>query len=211
MVDHNILESIKDKYDKDIYPKIIMEEIQSNPAKVDDIVTGLISGNKRIRSSCAEIASIISEVNPELIYPYLDIFVKNLKSHIPKLRCHAAYTLGNLAAVDKSGKITKQIKAIAQNLSNESYKLQTYSVKALGKIAHANPNEAERIFNLLISHNKYFPKNKIGIILDNLEYFSDNKDLRDDARRFLENYTYNNSKTVQRKAQDALRKLSNFG
>jgi hypothetical protein len=137
----------------------------------------------------------------------VDVFIKNLNSPIPKLRCYAAYTLGNLASVDDEGKITDQIKAIAQNLSNESYILQNYSVKALGKIARANPECAERIFNLLISHKKYFPKKKIGVIFDNMECFSDNKDLREDAIRFVESYTCGCSPQIKRKARDTLNKI----
>ncbi|UCH88111.1 MAG: hypothetical protein JSV49_07540 [Thermoplasmata archaeon] len=208
MVDQSLLEFLKTKYDKDIYPKIITEEILQHPSKVDDIITGLISGNKKIRASCAEIASIVSEENPGIFYPHVDVFIHNLNSNIPKLRCYATYTIGNLAEVDESGKIKKQIKLLAQNLATNSNTLQNYSARALGRIARAQPKEAERIFNLLISHNKYFPKNKINIILDNLEYFSENKDLREDARRFIESYTYCQSKIVRSKAQNVLRKFS---
>jgi hypothetical protein len=208
MVDQSLLEFLKTKYDSDIYPKLITEEILQNPSKVDDIITGLISGNKKIRASCAEIASIVSEDHPGIMYPYVDIFIKNLNSNIPKLRIYAASTLGNLAEVDTNGKITKQIKVLAMYMTTDSRSLQNNSVRALGKIAHAHPKEAERIFNLFISHNKYFPNNKINILLDNMEYFSENAELREDARRFIEAYTYGRSKSVQRKAQNVLRRFS---
>lgn len=208
MVDHNILVYLKDRYDRDIYPKLINDEVHQNPSAVDDIITGLISGNKKLRSNCSDIAAIISDEHPGKLYQYIDIFVNNLSSNIPRLKYNAAYTLGNLASVDRTGKIVDQIKPIAQNLSNDSNKIQNNSVRALSKIAAANPGEAERIFNLLISHKKFFPNERITIIIENLENFSEIRELRDDAKKFLEKYIDSSTKSVQSKAMDILRKLS---
>ena len=58
---------------------------------------------------------------------------------------------------------------------------------------------------------KYFPKERIRVLLENLEQFSDNKELREDARRFLEYYAEHGSKPIQSKALEVLRKFSRSG
>jgi len=211
MVDQNILEFLKKRNDRDNYPELLNEEIINNPDTVNDVMIGLLSDSTRTRSSYAEIASIISEEHPGKLYPHADIFVECLNSSIPEVRCFAASILGNLASVDQAGIITDQIKLIARDLSNDRESIQASTVQTLSKIAHANPEEAERIFNLLISHKKYFPKERIRVLLQNLEHFSDNKELREDARRFLEYYADNGSKPVQNKALEVLRKFSISG
>ena len=103
---HDILDG---KWEDGTRPKdLYTEHIAKSPKKyLDSIINGLESDQKRIQSGCAEIASLLSEDSPELLYPYASSFVSNLDAKAPVLRWEAVCTLGNLAAIDEK-KIVEQ-------------------------------------------------------------------------------------------------------
>jgi HEAT repeat protein len=207
MVEPNLLGMLREKNKGEIDQDLINEEIIQNPETVNDIISGLSSENENLQTNCAGILTMLSSVKPSALYPFVDIFIINLTDDQVEHRFHATEIIGNLAAVDESKKIADQIPAIARNLSGDNEQVQQSSVMALGKIASANAGSAERIFNLLISHTKYFPGEKITIVLESLKYFSENTELREDARRFIERYIKSSSEPVKVKAMNVLKDL----
>jgi hypothetical protein len=57
-----------------------------------------------VQSGSAELVSLLSEDRPDLIVPYFDIFIRNLKAKDPILRWETVCTLGNLVGVDEKKK-----------------------------------------------------------------------------------------------------------
>jgi hypothetical protein len=207
MVEQAISEFLKSRLDEGIGPKELALEIINDESKVGDLISGLNSENHKIKASCAEAVSIISEENPEKLCGYMNVFTENLLEKKPELHKFYTNTIANLASINETARIPELIKVLAQNLTSDNETLQTNSVIALCKIARVKTNESEKIFNLLIAHTKYFPGNRINVILENMLYFSDNAELREDARRFLEHYAFGKSKKLQRKAEDVLKKF----
>ena len=98
---------------KDLYANHISKE----PSKyLDSIIKGLTSDQKRIQSGCAELASLLSEEKPELLYPHIEMFVSNLDAKEPVLRWEAVCTIGNLVQIDDSGNVLKQLNPLAKKM-----------------------------------------------------------------------------------------------
>jgi hypothetical protein len=204
MVEPTILNVLRDRNNGDLNPQVIHDEVLQNPDYMDDVITALGSDDEDLQTYCAEALSILSEEQPETLCPYIDVFINNLTGNTTELRCYAVDIIGNLACVDESNKIPEQIRTIARYLTSRNEQVQNRSVRALGKIAQGNPDSAERIFNLLISHKKHFSGERICIILESFNFFSENQELHEDARRFIEHYINSSSRPVKEKALEIL-------
>ena len=136
----NILELLDGKWTDGTRPKDIYElYISKNPSDyVKAIIEGLSSEKRKVQSGSAELASLLSKNNPELIYPHINLFIDNLDAEAPVLRWEAVCTLGNLTKADKNRIIPAYIDHIVPFLSNKSIILQGHSVRALSKIAASN-------------------------------------------------------------------------
>jgi hypothetical protein len=205
----NILELLDGKWTDGTRPKDLYElYISKNPAAyTETIVAGLHSEKRKVQSGCAELASLLSEYNPELLYPYIELFVNNLDAEAPVLRWEAVCTLGNLASIDKNKLTPAYIDQIASFLSDKSIVLQGHAVRALSKIAKASPDEAPRILDKLLNSTEHFPGNRVGFIIEAMEHFLPNEKLKPKIRKFVEPHAESTIKVVARKAKKILKKI----
>lgn len=190
---------------KDIFTLYISKDPS---AYVDAIVAGLQSDITRVQSGCAEIASLVSEVSPDLLLPYLDLFLANLAAKEPVLRWEAVCTVGNMAKADKDRKVKSAISSMSAFLSDKSIVLQGHSVRALSKIAAAFPDEAGRIQKTLIASKDKFPGNRVGFIIDAMEVFKGRRETVSAAVEFVKPYTLSEISSVATKARRVLKKLA---
>lgn len=205
----NILELLDGKWTDGTRPKDVYElYVSKNPADyAQTIITGLHSEKRKMQSGCAEIASLLSEYKPEILYPYIELFASNLDTKAPVLRWEAVCTLGNLAAVDKNKLTPAYIDKIASFLSDKSIVLQGHAVQALSKIAEAFPDEAPKILDKLLNSTEHFPGNRIGFIIEAMEHFLPYEKLRPKIRKFVESCADSDIKVVARKAKKTLKKI----
>ncbi|MHA1936201.1 MAG: hypothetical protein ACW97A_13065, partial [Candidatus Thorarchaeota archaeon] len=164
----NIHEILRGKWGDGTRPKDLYGiYISNDPSQyLKVIVEGLSSNERRIQSGCAEIASLLSEDKPEVLYPHVEIFLENLNARPPVLRWEAVCTLGNLIRVDKKHKIPQEIDKIMNFLADSSIVLQGHSVRALVKIARARPEFASEILDSLVFSEKLFPKGRVGFLVE---------------------------------------------
>ena len=205
----NILDLLDGKWTDGTRPKDIYElYVSKNPADYGEtIIAGLHSEKRKVQSGCAELASLLSEYRPEILYPYIELFVSNLEAKAPVLRWEAVCTHGNLASIDKNKLTPAYIDQIASFLSDKSIVLQGHAVRALSKIAKAFPDEAPRILDKLLNSTEHFPGNRVGFIIEAMEHVLSNEELKPKIRRFVEPYTESTIKVVARKAKKILKKL----
>lgn len=189
---------------KDLFSLFISKD-PSDYAPV--IIEGLKSGSRRVQSGCAELASLLSESEPRRLYPYLELFRKNLDAEEPVVRWEAVCTLGNLVALDKDGKIRSDVGKIASFLNDKSIVLQGHAVRTLSKIAQVYPEMAGSILDRLISSRNRFPGNRIGFVVEAMAAFTHDKKLVPKARKFVEPYADSDIKVVATKARKVLRQL----
>jgi hypothetical protein len=203
----DIFELLDGKWEDGTRPKDMYElYISKNPEEyVEKIIKGLQSDTRKVQSGCAELASLLSEHNPELLYSHIDLFLKNLDAKAPVLRWEAVCTLGNLASVDNKKIIPKHLNKIAAHLAVKSIVLQGHTVRALTKIAKENPRIAKKILDLLLASRKLFPGNKIGFLVEAMGSFMSNKTLAPIAGKFAKVYVKSEIKSVAKKAKSVLR------
>jgi hypothetical protein len=160
-----------------------------------------------VQNGCAELASLLSEPHPELLYPHLSLFVANLCSRAKALRWEAVCTLGNLAAVDERRQICKLVPTLLLLLEDESIVLQGHAVRALAKIARANARRAGAILEALFAAAPSFPGNRVGYLVEAAEAFDGSPKLAARAVELVTPYRDSPVAAVARKAKRALRRL----
>lgn len=189
---------------KDVYGLYVSKTPE---AYLDTILRGFQSPEARVRAGCTILASLLSEDRPLLLYPFVNLFLNNLDSKEPVTRWEAVCTVGNLAGVDKQHRIPAAAKRIIPNLRDESIVLQGHSVRALGKIARANPEKGAELLDALISAADAFPGNRIGFVIEAMEYFLEAKPLLPKVRAFVEPYLKSNVNVVVAKAKKMLKRI----
>lgn len=172
------------------------------------IIAGLRAPQRKVQSGCAELASLLSETEPQRLWPHADLFVANLAAREPVLRWEAVCVLGNLAALDCHRTLVPCIPAIARNLTHKSVVLQVHSVRTLAKMAHAYPDRAAAILDDLFAARDHFPGTKLGHLVEVMHYFADDELLRRRARDFVAPLAHHQLPAVATKARRALRALA---
>ncbi len=205
----DLSEILAGKWEDGTRPKdLYAEQIAQRPGGyVKRILAGLCCGNRRVENGCAELASLLSEDRPELVAPYVEVFVANLDSQAKVLRWEAACTLGNLAGVDETGRVVAQVGKLIPLLREKSAVLQGHAVQALGKIALANPQAAGRVFKALTATPEAFPGNKIGFVIETLGGLAELPGFGKRVRGFVEPYLGSEVKVVAKKAARVLKRL----
>ncbi len=205
-----ISELLDGKWEDGTRPKDLYElHISKSPATyVADIVAGLGSENKKVQNGCSELASLLSESHPELLYPHVELFLRNLDAKEPILRWEAVCTLGNLSKVDKADKTRASVDAMLGFLGHKSIVLQGHAVRALTKMVGAFPDVSPRVLSELIDAKDHFPGNRVGFVVEAMGAFAKDKKLAAKAKSFVEPYAKSEIKSVATKARKALKALS---
>jgi len=203
---HEILDG---KWEDGTRPKdLYAEHVSKRPrAYVKQLIAGLDAGNRRIENGCAELTSLLSEDKPELLYPFVDVFVTNLESKEKVIRWEAVCTLGNLASVDEQGVIPKQLPTLIGALTASSIVLQGHAGRALAKVAIAQPQTANRIFEALTGAADSFPGNKIGFVIEAVGELAAINGFENKIRAFVAPYLESDVNVVVKKAGRVLKKL----
>jgi len=125
-----------------------------NPASLPEVLDGITSANPRIKFGSAKILRIISERNPEMLYPEMDLFVKLLDSENSILRWNAMDVIANLTFVDAQNRFDSIFKKYYGSLYEGSLITASHVVDNSGKIANAKPHLQSKITNELLKAAK---------------------------------------------------------
>lgn len=189
---------------KDLFRKQIAAQAEEY---VPQIIAGLQGSDKKVQNGCAELASLMSEENPQALYAHHELFVHNLAAKEPVLRWEAVCTLGNFAAADKKKVLPAQLPKLFPLLKDKSIVLQNHTVQALTKIGAVYILEAEKILTQLLAHTKHFPGNRVGFIVEALARLVTVLPLRSQIRKFAETQSRSKTAVVAKKATKLLKLL----
>ena len=204
-----LLELLDGKWEDGTRPKdLFVSSVCKDPAGyVPDIVQGLQSPTARVRNGCAELASLLSELHPDLLLPHLALFHAHLGAKEPVLRWEAACTIGNLVTADRKGVTRASLEPITRFLHDKSIVLQGHAVRALAKMARAFPDLAPRIQQSLVSSADRFPGSRVGFLVEAMAAFASDRKLRKIAERFVAPHVDSEIKAVASKARKTLKAL----
>jgi len=80
-------------------------------------------------------------------------------------------------------------------------------VRALGKIARADPDRAPAILDALLGSTRFFPGNRVGFVVEAMEYFLGQDALVPRAREFVEGQASSEESVVAAKARRMLKRI----
>ena len=201
---------ISDLQNKNINPKTHAEKIIKKPELIKQYLDGLLSKNETYRYNCFKIIYIISEKNPDVLYPYWDFFKVHLRSKNNYHKMSAVLIIANLTSVDTEKKFEKLFDEFYGYLKSEKTIISIYIVKSSGKIASSKPHLLEKITKILLNIEKIHSGKQIELIKSAvIQYFSDcfkyiknKKDIID----FVEKQTNSKSPKTRKIAKDFLKK-----
>ncbi|MCK5572911.1 MAG: hypothetical protein KAJ12_09130 [Bacteroidetes bacterium] len=134
--------------------KKIARTVLTNPELVDDLVQGLGAGAARVKYGCSKVLLLVSEKEPRIIYPRIDLFFDLLDSENNILRWTAIQVIANLASVDEGGKIEKHFDLYFAPIAGPVLITAANVIGGAAKIALAKPNLVEKITRELLRVEK---------------------------------------------------------
>lgn len=119
---------------------------------IENNVKGLQSNNDKIREKCFKIIYPLSESNPELLYPYWDIFIEMLYKPEVSNKYYAIHIIANLIKVDFDNRFNDVFNYWFNDLLNfESPVVSPHIAEKSGLIAKVRPDLEKEITLLLLN------------------------------------------------------------
>ena len=132
----------------------IADNIIKKPGLLSEVLEGLSADKADIKYGCAKILRIISEKEPEALYPQIDFFIDLLDSDNTFLRWGAIHIIANLSAVDSEGKFDKIFDKYFAPIPGPVLITAANVIGGAAKIALAKPKLTEKITKELLKVEK---------------------------------------------------------
>ena len=91
--------------------RVVAEQCLKDPKLLDEVVIGFLDKDKKLRSDCIEVCTMISETHPELVLPYVTNMIPLLADKDTKTRWEAVHTFSYIA-----DKVPDVISSILSNI-----------------------------------------------------------------------------------------------
>jgi hypothetical protein len=118
-------------------------------AGIAQIAANLVNKNKNIRSDCLKVLYEIGAIDPSLIVPYVEDFLRLLSSKDNRLVWGAMIALGAIASLCPN-QIWSKIDSVILTINHGSVITVLWGVRVLARTAAANPAYSQRIFPFLL-------------------------------------------------------------
>ena len=195
---------------KDIDPKEYAEKIIKKPDLIKQYLDGLLLKNETYRYNCFKVIFIVSEKNPDILYPYWEFFENHLKSKNNYHKMSAVLIIANLTSVDKEKKFERLFDEFYGYLKSKKTITSIYIVKSLGKIAKSKPHLMDKITKILLNIEKIHPGKQIELVKSAvIESFSDYFEKIENKKEviaFVKKQTNSDSPKARKIAKDFLNK-----
>jgi hypothetical protein len=132
----------------------IADKIIKKPELLSEIFQGLSADEARIKYGCAKVLRIISEKEPEVLYPEFHFLAELLNSDRTFLRWDAIQIIANLAAVDSENRVESIFDQYFAPIPGPVMITGANVIRGAAKIALAKPQLTERIVTELLKVEK---------------------------------------------------------
>lgn len=195
----------------------VAEDVIASPEVIPDLFEGLENKKGTIRFGCEKIVRIISEKQPELIYPYFDRVESLLDSDNNILKWGALIIISNLSSVDMDKKIDRIFKKYFTPVTGKNMITASNIVKNAWKIALAKPSLVEKISReiLRVEATEYENRGRpspecnsivCGHAIDSFSRFFDKIKNKKPVVEFINTQLNNPRTAVAKKAEKFLKK-----
>lgn len=178
---------MEDLNNKDFKPISLVDKAINNQKILEKLLEGLTSKNHTYRNNSFQVVFLISEKEPEVLYPQWDFFFNFLKSRNNFHKVIAIKLLANLIKIDTENKFKAIFNDYIEQLRSESIMTARTLVQNLGKIANSNPDLIKKITEVLFSVEKqreHFQHKEL-IKADVINTFSEIFDLIEDKHKVV--------------------------
>ncbi len=145
---------------KGIEIELVAEEVIDSPESIPQLFNGLNNKKGTVRFGCEKIIRLISEKQPEIIYPYFDSIASMLESENNILKWGAIIIISNLVSVDTDRKFEKIFKRYFAPVTGRQMIAASNIVKNSWKIALAKPALVEKITKEILKVEETVYENK---------------------------------------------------
>ena len=187
------------------------------PDSISELLAGLRHEKGSIRLGCEKTLRLISEQQPELIYPYFDTFADMLDSENNLLKWGAIITIANLTAVDSEDKFEKIFKKYYALITTPVMITAANIIGSSPRIAAAKPELIEKISKEILKVEKaqYESKGALsqdcnsvacGHAISSFAQFFNQVKNKKPIIRFVKKQVNNSRKSVAEKAEEFIKK-----
>jgi hypothetical protein len=186
----------------------------TDKAALTELLAGILSKKDEIRSPSFKALLLISEEQPELLYPHWDYFAALLESNNTFLKYQAIYLIASLIKADTANKFERLFDTYYNLLDDKSIIPASHAALNSGKIAGAKPELQTRITDRLlrIDETHHEPDHKELIKSYVIEAFSEYFEAAEDKEMILEfvrKQLESSSPKTRKKAKEFLKKWEN--
>ncbi len=139
---------------KDADKEKIAERIMRSPGLLPEVLGGLDSERAAVRYGCLGVLRILSEKEPHLLYPRMDLFIGLLDHENRILRWGATFIIANLTRVDTKRKFEKIFDRYFAPISGPVLVTAANVIGGAATIALAKPKLADRIARQILKVEK---------------------------------------------------------
>ena len=193
----------------------IAEKVMENPDLLEELHSGISSKKPKTKFGSAKTLRIISEKNPQLLYPRIDFFENLLDSENTILKWIAIDIVANLTPVDTQNKFTRLFDKFYSYLYEGNLITAGHVVDGSGKIALAKPALRDKITEELLKAEQVpLPTAEcrnilIGKVINTFGFYHNKICNKDKILSFVKRQLNNSRNATKAKAEKFLEKLAN--
>jgi len=209
------IDLLKKLENKTITKEMLAKKVKQDFKLLPEIINAMDSNKATIRYGCGKILMDLSVENPNVLYPYMDDFIKFLDSKYRIITWQVMAIIANLTNVDKKKKFDEIFEKYYSFISNDYLVTVANVVGHSGKIALAKPYLIPKITEKLLSVEKikitpHLTKECKLVIaekaIESFDMFFDQVDQKQRIISFVKKYSNSTRKSLKTKVQEFLKK-----
>ena len=155
---------ISDLIAKQIDVKSAAKMTSQDYAVISELLAGIQSSQDPIRYNSFKVILLISEDNPEFLYPHWLLFEKMLDSDNSYFKNIAIQVIANLTKIDSDNRFEKLFDKYFGELNSEKTMVAAHVAGNAGKIALTKPRPQSQITSKLINIGTTYAGKQIALI-----------------------------------------------
>jgi hypothetical protein len=190
----------------------IAERVIAEPALLKTVLEGLSARPAAIKYGCSKVLRLISQKQPEVLYPSFDLFIKRLDINNTFLKCDAIIILANLASVDSESRFEAIFDRYFAPITGSTLIVAANIIGSAARIAAAKPALSDRIAaELLKVENAQYQTAEcrniaLGQAIDAFDEFFGQIGDKERVKRLVKKQLGNTRKSTAQKAAQFLEK-----
>jgi hypothetical protein len=196
---------------KDFKPESLVNKAIEDSKILTKLINNIHVKDEKIRYNSHKVLLLVSELDPEVLYPQWDFFVNLLKSNNNFHKVIGIQILANLSKVDVDNKFEMIFNLYCALLDAKSVMTASHLAMNLGKIAKVKASLREKVTEILLNIDKTSHERgrkdliKASVIKSFIEYLDLIKD-KDEIIKFVKDQLNSSSPKTKKMAEDFLKK-----